>query len=681
MDTRYFQRDASWLSFNGRVLQEARNKDLPLMERVKFLSVFSSNLDEFYRVRMPVLMALKDIDAYPFDQDTLDKVNGMIAAQQQLFGRILREELIPAFREKNIHILYDVPLPVAVHRQARSYFFSRIAAFMTVADLVNGAPVFPRNNQLYMVVRTGRENGSEGLFLVTVPSGELPRFFAAKDKGNVYVLFIEDIIRLCLPALLPGEHIQGIYNIKVTRDAELDLRDEYAGDLAGKIAARIAVRDLGLATRFLYQPGIPLRTLLWVTETLQLSGAGMIEGGAYHHLRDLSSLPLDDAALFERPWPPAGPPQEEAPFLLHRLLGGDMMLHSPYQSYDTILRFFNEAAQLPEVEAVYVTLYRIARESRIAQALMTAALNGKSVTVFVELKARFDEANNLKWAKKMKEAGVRIIYSIPGLKVHAKVALLTLRSAGQQKFIGLLGTGNLNEDTAAFYTDHILLTARQPMLQELYGLFGFLTLRERPEAATSLRFEHLIVAQFNLKERFDALIDREIRHARNGGEGRITVKLNNLEERSLIDRLYAASAAGVKIRLIVRSICCLMPGVPGLSDNITVTRIVDRYLEHGRIFCFHNNGTEELYLGSADWMNRNIHHRIEVCFPVHDEAIKSGLKQILKLQLSDNVQAVYIDEGLNNIPVGADDGAPRIRAQEAISRLLHSPQEKLLTHV
>lgn len=675
----YFQRDISWLSFNERVLKEAQNQDLPLMERIKFLSIFSSNLDEFYRVRMPVLMALKNIETHPFDQDTLDKVNSMVVSQQRLFGNILQKELIPAFREKDIHIVYNTPLPEMIRDQLREDFFSRIAAYVTIADLMERPLFFPQNNQLYTIALTEKEDKSEGVFIIKIPSGELSRFLALKHGDACYIVFIDDIIRLCLPDLLPGQNIKGTYNIKITRDAELDLRDEYEGDLAEKIDQQIVRRDFGLATRFLYQPGIPLRTLLWTAETLQLSGARLVEGGTYHNMKDLSGLPIQDPGFYY----PSRPPQKCLPqgkkyFLLEDILLYDRILHSPYQSYDTILRFFNEAAQHADVEEIYVTLYRIAKDSKIAQALMTAALNGRKVTVFVELKARFDEANNLKWAKKMKEAGAKIIYSIPGLKVHAKVALLRKKDG---RFIGLLGTGNLNEDTAAFYTDHILLTSHQQMLQELYLLFGFLAGRKRKTENEAIPFEHLIVAQFNMKERFFGLIDREIAHARKGCEADITVKLNNLEERSIIDKLYEASAAGVKIRLIVRSICCLVPGLPGVSENITITRIVDRYLEHGRIFCFYNNGEEELYLGSADWMNRNIYHRIEVCFPVYDEAIKKELKQILALQVNDNVQAVYIDSGLGNVPVHTNKQGKAIRSQEAIYQLIRAQHQKPAAYV
>lgn len=345
-----------------------------------------------------------------------------------------------------------------------------------------------------------------------------------------------------------------------------------------------------------------------------------------------------------------------------------MLVNVPYQNYDAVLRFFNEASSDPKVEEIYTTLYRVASNSRIVNALMTAAKNGKKVMVLVELKARFDEANNIKWAKQMKAAGVKIIYSSIDLKVHAKVALVKRRHADETQYLGLLATGNLNESTAKFYTDHILLTAHQQMLLELESLFDFLSKKKKkPALEDNISFEHLLVAQFNLQQMFLALIQREIDHAAEGKSSGITIKMNNLEEQKLISKLYEASQAGVKVQLIVRGICCLIPGVKGLSENITVRRIVDRFLEHGRIFIFDNNGTDDIYMGSADWMNRNIYNRIEVCFPLYDTALKSIILKMITLQLEDTLQAVMMDSSLLNVSI--HDSAPR-RSQEEIYHLL-----------
>ncbi len=362
-------------------------------------------------------------------------------------------------------------------------------------------------------------------------------------------------------------------------------------------------------------------------------------------MKDLSGFPLS-APVFSYPkWPAIAAIQiSEKETLFELILKKDLLINVPYQSYDPVLRFFNEAANDHYVAEIYTTLYRVADDSRIVSALMTAARNGKKVVVMVELKARFDEANNIKWAKKMKGAGVKIVYSNIDLKVHAKVALVKRHLSGKDEYLGLLATGNLNERTARFYTDQVLLTAHQPMLKELEALFGFLSKSKKaPAADDMINFQHLLVAQFNLQQGFLDLIEREIDHATKGRPSGITIKLNNLEERTLITKLYKASQAGVKIRLIIRGICCLIPGRKGLSENISVTRIVDRYLEHGRIFVFENNGAQEVFMGSADWMNRNIYSRIEVCFPIYSPELKELLIKIINLQLNDNVQeSIYL---------------------------------------
>jgi polyphosphate kinase len=366
--------------------------------------------------------------------------------------------------------------------------------------------------------------------------------------------------------------------------------------------------------------------------------------------------------------------------LLDYLQRKEILLHPPYHSYDTVLRFFNEAAIDVDVRRIYVTLYRVAKDSRIANAMIQAARNGKKVTVFVELKARFDEANNIKWAKRMKEAGVDIIYSIPELKVHAKLALIKRKKNDKTEYFGLLSTGNFNEGTARFYTDHILMTSNPNLLTEAEELFRFLKKRKKPSHTHLLTFQHLLVAQFNLQERFIALIDREIRNARKGLAASIVIKLNNLEEKVMIAKLYEASRAGVKISLIVRAICCLVPGVQGMSENIKVIRIVDRYLEHGRIFIFHNNGRSEIFMGSADWMDRNLHRRIEVCFPVYQRAMKEEIALMINLQLSDNAQAVQIDSKGNNIPVSGEPGQESLQSQSAINAMLTSDMKTKLAH-
>ncbi|MEO5891180.1 MAG: polyphosphate kinase 1 [Ferruginibacter sp.] len=672
MSIQFFDRDLSWLSFNERVLTEAGNQQVPLVERIRFLSIFSSNLDEFYRVRMPAILSFKQTSALAGDTINIAaRARQVILAQQEYFGKILSKEILPLLKENNIRLLYNEPVPDIINGPLEEYFFCNVAAFLKIASLSgNDQHFFSENNQLYQVVLLQDENGKEDVRIITIPSDKLPRFFSVTINSIQYIIFLEDIIHLFLPAVFPGATLKGVFNIKITRDAELNLEDEFAGDLAEKIESRIAKRDLGYATRFLYEPGIPLRILQWLVTTLQLTKANVVEGGKYHNLKDFAGIPVNAPLLNYPAWPPVRNRFTISESLFQSIIEKDRIIHTPYESYNTILRFFSEAAIDPKVEEIFVTLYRIASDSKIANALITAAGNGKKVIVFVELKARFDEANNIRWGKKMKEAGIRIIYSIPNLKVHAKVALVKRRQQDKIVYLGLLSTGNLNESTARFYTDHILLTAHREILGELELLFLFLSQKRKPENDEEISFKYLLVAQFNLQSSFFNLIDNEIKNARLGLPAGIIIKMNNLEEKKLISKLYEASQAGVSVQLIVRSICCLMPGQEGVSDRIRITRIVDKYLEHGRIFVFNNNDQELVFMGSADWMNRNIYSRIEVCFPVFDEQIKNELTRIIRMQLADNVQAVEINGQLENIPVKT--GGEAIRSQEKIYGLISS---------
>ncbi|WP_159467851.1 polyphosphate kinase 1 [Dyadobacter sp. 3J3] len=669
MSTYFFaDRDISWLSFNERVLQEAGKDSVPLNERVKFLSIYSSNLDEFYRVRMPALLALKKIEKEKAAMSVYRQAVEIIDRQQDDFGRIFNESVLPELNRYCFKLIYNDKIPEKLKEATTHYFFTQIAGFLQPVLIKGNTDFFLENNQLYQAAVVQYESTDEQLYLVNIPTNYISRFFRITHEDGDYIVFLEDIIRQNLQFLFPEAAIFGAYNLKITRDAELDLRDEY-GDLAKKIEKQLKKRDMGFATRFLYEPGMPLRHLQDMIEVFSLQKASVVEGGKHHNLKDLASLPVQNASFSYPLWPAIQSLKDkDIPGTLFAAIEKeDRIVHVPYQSYDTIIRFFNEAAIDNSVEKIYTTMYRVASDSRIGYALISAAKNGKKVSVLVELKARFDEANNIRWAQKMKAAGVRIIYSGNILKVHAKIALVK-RKNSKTPYLGLLATGNLNESTARFYTDHILLTAYQPMLAEMETLFNFLRKKKKGNLQPIL-FQHLLVAQFNLQTRFLEMIDREIENAKRGMPAFITIKMNNLEEEVLISKLYDASNAGVKINLIVRSICRLVPGIPGQSENITIKRIVDRYLEHGRIFIFHNEGNEEVYMGSADWMNRNIYRRIEVCFPIYNEAIKKQMIELLALQWSDTVQAVLIDKNLENISLsmGDDQG---IRSQEAIYKFL-----------
>jgi len=675
MTTRFLNRDLSWLSFNGRVLDEAGRLAVPLAERIRFLSIFSSNLDEFYRVRMPALMLLHQVK--PADSEQYRQLlaqSGMIIQQQQeQFGSILTTQLIPALRQNNIHLLYNEAVPDFIAPGIKEYFQSEVMAFLQIVPLsAENESFFLKSNALYQAVILQNEHGQEKIFLVTIPSDKIPRFYTVLHNGIQYIVFLEDIVKMYLHLLFPENSIEGAYNIKITRDAELELADEYEGDIAEKIERQLSKRDDGNATRFLYEPGITLRQLAWLMDALKLANANAVQGGHYHNLKDLGSIPVKRDELNYPAQPPLPLAFARQDTLFKTMQEKDLLIHTPYQSYNTILRFFNEAAVDRQVEEIYITLYRVAGDSRIVNALITAAGNGKKVTVFIELKARFDEANNIRWSKHMKAAGITIINSIPALKVHAKVALVKRKQHNRMQYFGLLSTGNLNETTARFYTDHILLTSRAEIVSELELLFIFLTFRRKPKHAAEITFRHLLVGQFNLQQQFLQLIDTEIKNAAEGKPAGIIIKMNNLEEMVMINKLYDASRAGVSVQLIVRGICCLEAAVAGMSDNIAVTRIVDRNLEHGRIFIFKNGGEEKIYLGSADWMNRNMYRRIEVCFPVYDEISREEVLHLMSLHLKDNVQAVMVTGKLDNQPV--QNNEPPLRSQTVIYTFLNKKQ-------
>jgi polyphosphate kinase len=662
LENRFNNRDVSWLYFNDRVLQQATKPEVPLLERFRFLSIFSSNLDEFYRVRIPAIKALELIKDEN-NGELLEDINEIIKGQQQLFGKIIGEQLLPLLEKEQITFLYRQAIPETLKEGTKELLLNQLSAFLQLTWLSEQPDFFPENNNIYIAFSC-RRAAEEDVLIVNIPTASNGRFYTAFADGRQYIVMIDDIIKTHLESMLPDVVFEDAYSFKITRDADLDLHDEFKGDLASKIETQITIRDLGLATRFLYDAAMPESLKQKLMSAFKLQAATLVAGGAYHNLKDLSGLPVKQESLNYPIWKAQHFPLP-CVSIFDCLDKEDMLVSVPYQSYERVLQFFNQAAVDPYVDEIYITLYRIAGDSIIANALISAAKNGKQVTVFVELKARFDEANNIQWAKKMKAAGVRIIYSIPGLKVHAKVALVKRKIGGRSHYYGVFSTGNFNESTARFYTDHILITANKEMLREAELLFLFLAKRRKPNETDYFKLNHLLIAQFNLQSVFLKLIDEEIAAAGKGQEAAITIKLNNLEEEVLINKLYEASQAGVKIRLLVRSICRIKTGVPGWSEHIEVHRIVDRYLEHPRIFVFHNNKEPKIFLGSADWMNRNIYRRIEVCFPLYNAALKRRLLDLLEIQWKDKESAVLIDAEGHNISMIPNE--PKVvNSQEAI---------------
>ena len=674
----FINRDLSWLSFNHRVLLEAADVSVPLYSRIQFLSIFSSNLDEFFRVRMPSIYAFTSINAkktslreeYP--ENLSQTVIDYVQTHLEDFGRIFTRQILPSLEENNIHLYYGDNIREEHKETVMDFFLSRVLSFLqpVILKTENQGNIFLENNYLYFIVDIEDTDLPDihEYALLNIPSDQLPRFSELpKIEDKHYLLFLDDVIRENLAEVFPGYKIHGAYAVKLTRDAELNIEDEFSGDIADKIEKQLGKRDIGLATRFLFDGKMPVVIRDFLKQYFDIRDEEMVEGGRYHNLKDMGSLPNPTGKkLTYDHWPSVPHPDFSTSNSIFRTItGGERLLHLPYHSYNYILRFFNEAAIDPQVKEIYVTLYRVAANSHIVNALISAAKNGKKVTVFVELKARFDEANNLKWSKKMKAAGVRIINSIPGLKVHAKIALVNRFEDGNMNRYSLLATGNFNETTGRFYTDHVFFTSKKEFSDDLQQLFIYLQSRLQPEEFGKINFKHLLVTQFNMIKRFRKMIDREIENAKAGLPAHIIIKVNNLQERNMVEELYEASRAGVKIDLIVRSICCVAPGIEGQSENITIRRIVDRYLEHARVFMFYNNGDPEFYMGSADWMSRNLYSRIEVIFPIYDEKLKKQINDILQLQLNDTKKAVLFRADLSNERI-LTIGDRSIPAQEAI---------------
>jgi polyphosphate kinase len=680
-----FDRELSWLSFNGRVLQEAADPRVPLYERLKFLAIYSSNLDEFFRVRVAgirSLMSLKKEKRKKLTFDPATLLSGIYAkvdSQQEEFGRIFAI-LLEALRERGVLLLREDELDEQQLLFAHRYFRENVRPCIELIVLgkeEDGS--FLRNRELYLVTTLRPLQGTHGevqYACVRIPVGCAPRFVSLPaTDGRHAQLFLDDLIRMNLPIMFDGYDTDDAYAIKLNRDAELHLGDEFSGDIVRKIRKALQNRETGPPARFLYDPAMPDAMLKKLRRHYGLTKEDLFPGGRYHNFHDMMSFPnpigsdVRDADL---------PPLRYLPFertrsMFDALKERNHLLHFPYMRFDPVVRLLEEAARDDGVERIAITLYRIASNSAIARALIEAATRGKKVLVFMEIKARFDEEANILWSERMTQAGVHVMYSIPGLKVHAKLYHIIRREEGKVRQYAFLGTGNFNEKTAGLYADHGFFTADKEMVREVAAVFDILA-RKR----VGYEFEHILVAQFNLRREINARIDREIRNAKEGRPSGIMLKMNSLEDPKIIRRLYRASQAGVPVRLIIRGICCLVPGISGVSENITARSIVDRYLEHARVFAFTNGGNEELWLASADMMRRNLNRRIEVAFPLHDAALAAQVRTILDLQLCDNSKARHINAAQDN-PYCQPNGEPTVQAQPATWAYLSSLPETAAT--
>ena len=668
-EERLINRELSWLDFNNRVLEEALDKSVPVLERLKFLAIFASNLDEFFMVRVAFIrrqieagITKRGPDGFR-PAEVLERIAERVHLAHESIGECFRSNILPDLRSSGVFIVPDHDATDKQKAAAAEYFDSTLHPLVTPLALDASHP-FPQleNGALYFCIELRSKGPGEGklrLVLLRLPTAAVGRFVCVPSpEGTVSVMMIDDVIRLSLVKLFPEDEILGCHQIKIVRDSELDLDEVGSPDLLKSIEEGLARRKRAPATRFLYDPDMPIHLLDRFADQLKLKQRHMFPGARYHSFSDLMQLPnvVERKDLLYEPMPPLTIRHlENAASIIEEMQRHDILLHHPYQSFSYVARFFEEASADDATIALKATLYRLAPESRVAAALARAARNGKQVTVLIELKARFDEERNIGWARALEEAGAHVIYGVKGLKTHSKVALMVRKERGALRRYCHLGTGNYNDRTARLYGDLGLLTANPEITEDVAQLFNVVT-----GNAKSQPYQRLLVAPENLRSEFIARIRREAEHARAGRPANIIAKMNSLVDAEMIDELYLASRAGVSIKLIVRGICCLRPGVPGLSDNIEVISIIDRFLEHARIYRFENGGEPETFLASADWMPRNLNSRVEVAFPLLDPQIHQEVLTILNVQLHDSSKARILHaDGTNHRRL---DG-PRLRSQ------------------
>jgi polyphosphate kinase len=673
-------REISWLHFNGRVLQEAADSRNPLLERLKFLGIFSNNRDEFFRVRVATLTRMlkvgktqNDVDLNP--KKTLREINDIVLSQEKDFMEIYRQ-ILNELANQNLYIINENELSEEQGVFVRKYFQKKIRVGLfpiMISSLKDISSL--RDKSIYLAVTLGRQDKSvkEEYALVEVPTKSISRFLILPSVGEKrYVILLDDIIRYCLSEVFSvfGWDTFNAYTVKVTLDAEIDIDTDVSKSFLETMIESLKQRKRGNPVRFVYDNSIPAELLKIITKRLEIKKDDPMRGGGrYHNFKDFMNFPnLGHPELEYQPLPPLGhkdlPPNRS---IIATIRQKDIMLHFPYQSFQIIIDLLREVSIDTKVRSIKMTIYRAARNSSVINALINAARNGKYVTVFMELQARFDEEANISWTNQLHEEGVRVIQGIPGFKVHSKLILIRRKENNKNVFYANIGTGNFNEDTARVYADDSLLTANEKITADVANAFQQMEANYRP-----MKYKALVVAPFLMRNHFIKLISNEIKNAKKGKEAWVIIKLNNLVDETIIRKLYKASQAGVKIELIIRGICVLVPGVKKLSENIEVITIVDRFLEHSRVIVFCNDGNNQYYITSADWMIRNFDNRIEVACPVYDKAIQKELMKMLKIQLSDNEKARLIAKNQVN-PYKVND-EPATRSQLEI----YSYFEKML---
>ncbi len=656
--TPYVHRDISWLSFNYRVLQEAKDPSVPLFEKIKFLAIYSSNLGEFYRVRVSnhknlIRAGKKTVRNVEFQpKEIVKEIMSLVEKQQEEFSHIFQNLIIPGLEKEGVVIKRLNTLTTEQIDFVTTYFSENLIPYI-VPILLKEDRVKPflQNGALYLGVHMKskglKDKGKKYYALLKVPSDTQERFVTLPSDTGHELIILDDLVRHIIPKIFPGFKILGSYSIKLTRDAELYIDDEYQGDLIQKIKKGLIKRDKGPAARLVYDREMPKDFINYLKSVFSISSQDLLPEGRYHNNFEFINFPkFDKGHLTDIGIPPIHyTPLHDSKDFFETLRERDHMLYFPYHKYDSVVKFFEEAAVDEHVTHIKIIQYRVAKHSKIMDAIIKAVKNKKQVVAFIEIKARFDEEANLNWGEKLESKGVKVFYSMPGLKVHSKLAMVRRLVNGKEEHYGYLSTGNFHEKTAELYTDFGLFTYEKKIMEEVKRIFKYLETKQKP----LVPFKHLGVGTFNLKEKLKDLIHREIEIARKGKEAYITIKMNSLQDKEMINLLYKASQVGVRINMIVRGICCLIPGVKGISENIKGISIVDRYLEHARVFIFGNNSDEKIYLSSADWMVRNLHHRVETMFPIFDKELKQFVRNIIMIQLNDNVKSRVIDGSHKNL--------------------------------
>lgn len=680
----YVERDVSWMYFNQRILLEAEKESVPLLERLSFLGIYSNNLDEFFRVRVATLNRIIEYEDKKIRQERdraietfkeINRLNNLYSADfEKTFQKVdnaLKENGIWLVNENELNAEQEAFITQLYHYRLNG---ATTPLFFSSFEQLHDQP----DEEIYLAVelRDGSvaKKGSPKYALIDLPVKEFGRFVRLPDAdGKICLIFLDDVVRFCLPFIFAGTPYTDFeaYTFKFTKDAEMELDTDLRNSVMQKISKGVKSRKKGEPIRLVYDADMPVRMMRHLSRMLHIDRWDtQVAGGRYHNMKDLMKFP--DCGRKELKYKPLQPILKSdfmmGGSLLDAIREKDRFLHYPYHSFSSFLRLLREAAISPEVSSIKMTLYRLAKDSKVVKTLMAAARNGKKVTVVIELMARFDEASNISWSKQMQDAGIKVVFGVEGLKIHSKLVYIGSKKGD----IACVSTGNFHEGNAAQYTDVAVMTARKKLVQEVNEVFDFIETPYVPR-----EFKELLVSPNGMRNQLIARINKEIRNAKAGKPAYILGKVNHITDREMVRKLYAASAAGVKINLVVRGNCSLVTGVPGISENIRINGIIDRYLEHSRIFVFANGGNETYLIGSADWMPRNLDNRIEVMTPVYDPDIQRELKLIVAYGLQDTFQGRTVDGTGRNLPWTLEEGEG-IRSQRALYEHYLSEEQRVI---